>query len=58
MQILIVRLEVGEKAAALPQLLADVHRIAERLIPGDHDDHPGEDDQKVVKIVKIEDANT
>ena len=36
MTVLIIRSKVGEKAASLPQLLADVHRITERLIPGHH----------------------
>ena len=38
-------MKVGEKAASLPQLLADVHRVAEGLVPGgDHDDVDGDDD--------------
>ena len=32
--ILVVGLKVGEKAASLPQLLTDVHRVTKSLVPG------------------------
>ena len=45
--ILVVGLKVREKAASFPQLLANVHRVAECLVPGgdrDHDDDDNDDD--------------